>query len=329
MSTTTLDNRPGLTVTEAREIDRYCIEKIEQSRSSIDQMGDITQGKRPKYLNQASMAQFFRTTAAMDELARTACWWRQYDPEIEQMMLDAMEMTMVGLQEMTVRMDQVQRDKLLYKTSKHEILFVADSEARRDKKRLLEEAAETIVPTEDLFNISVQAIEACRSCMQRGEAVEKCESRISMLRCMVPIPPGMENPPDGRCPYQAALGIKRRRVGISHPLKGDIPGNMAKIDAICRWVYEQHPDVVPVSFVHMFSFLDDTQPEQRKRALLWCIDILLGLDELWVFGDWEKSEGCCVEVEAAKRVNMPIIVWDPKFDELKVSESEPSTEKGA
>jgi hypothetical protein len=42
--------------------------------------------------------------------------------------------------------------------------------------------------------------------------------------------------------------------------------------------------------------------------------VLLGLlslvDELWVFGDWRRSEGCRIEVDFARHRGIPVIFMD-------------------
>ena len=32
-----------------------------------------------------------------------------------------------------------------------------------------------------------------------------------------------------------------------------------------------------------------------------------GLDQAWVFGDWEKSEGCKIEIQAAEEAGVPVV----------------------
>lgn len=59
-----------------------------------------------------------------------------------------------------------------------------------------------------------------------------------------------------------------------------------------------------------FSFLDDSNPEERLKALDYCADLLRLVaavgGEACVFGDWENSEGCRKEVDLAKELGIVI-----------------------
>lgn len=100
------------------------------------------------------------------------------------------------------------------------------------------------------------------------------------------------------------MGLKK--VYISHPFGNSPERNMEEVNDICRRISFLMPDVVPVSPLNMFSFLNDSNSNERKKALEYCLEILKVCDEVWVFGDWEESEGCRLEVEAAREIGKVI-----------------------
>ena len=99
-----------------------------------------------------------------------------------------------------------------------------------------------------------------------------------------------------------------RKVYIAHPLRGvsgrkaEIESNIAKNKEICRAIVEdaRYADVVPISPIEAFSFLDpeNKEPKYVEKAIGYCLSLLNGCDELWVFGDWTTSEGVMKEITA-------------------------------
>lgn len=108
-----------------------------------------------------------------------------------------------------------------------------------------------------------------------------------------------------------------KKIYIVHPFQGK-EENRKKIDQICRTVANM--GYLPVSPVHAFSFLDDNIPEERELALKLCQELVKSCDQAWLFGDWEKSEGCGIEIAVAKRNYVPVLDIDfllSHFSELK------------
>lgn len=108
-----------------------------------------------------------------------------------------------------------------------------------------------------------------------------------------------------------------KKVYIIHPFQGK-EENRKKIDEICRVVAKM--GFLPVSPVHAFSFLKDEVPEERELALKLCQELVKGCDQAWLFGDWENSEGCRIEIRTAKKVGIPIVDFGivlANFDEIK------------
>jgi len=94
-------------------------------------------------------------------------------------------------------------------------------------------------------------------------------------------------------------------VFVSHPFQGD-PANVTKIASICRYILANHKGYIPVSPVHCFSWLNDHEPEEREDGLNGALALLRMCDEVWVFGDWENSEGCKKEIALAEELRKPI-----------------------
>ena len=105
-----------------------------------------------------------------------------------------------------------------------------------------------------------------------------------------------------------------KKVYIAHPLLGDmnresvnlrIPfDNKQRVDMICRDIVEERPDIMPLSPIHAFDFMNVFE---RERPLAMCLELLTFADELWVYGDWESSEGCKMEIARAGELGMPVV----------------------
>ena len=89
----------------------------------------------------------------------------------------------------------------------------------------------------------------------------------------------------------------KKLVYVAHPLRGDVPGNMQRIEEIMRELSEEHRDCNFFSPLHGYAFHD---PEDDQALVMErCLDMLDRCDEIWVFGDWTRSEGCTREVRHA------------------------------
>jgi len=108
-----------------------------------------------------------------------------------------------------------------------------------------------------------------------------------------------------------------KKVYIIHPFQGK-EENLKSIDEVCRAVANM--GYLPVSPVHAFGFLKDEVPEERKLALKLCQELVKGCDQAWLFGDWEKSEGCNIETQSAKEASVPVLDMElimSKFSEVE------------
>ena len=95
-----------------------------------------------------------------------------------------------------------------------------------------------------------------------------------------------------------------RWIYVAHPLRGDHPDdlkaigeNYDKVARICRQIAKEHDDVLILSPLNAFSFFSPF--EDQTQVMEMCLELLGLADELWVYGDWRKSEGCCKEVAYA------------------------------
>ncbi len=113
-----------------------------------------------------------------------------------------------------------------------------------------------------------------------------------------------------------------KTIYIAHPLRGKnadietIFENNITVDTICQnlTAIVENKDILILSPVHAFSFVSAVG--DQKWVLGQCRKMLSLADEVWVFGDWENSEGCKMEIEHAKRLNIPVVFHDSKIKEL-------------
>lgn len=109
------------------------------------------------------------------------------------------------------------------------------------------------------------------------------------------------------------------RIFISYPYHSNPKRNKEAItDIFLRLVKF---GVMPISPLHMFSPLNDNDPEQRELGLKFCEEIIPTCHAVFFFDEWTKSEGCQKEYAAAKAQHIPVYVilgWrggKPIFDE--------------
>jgi hypothetical protein len=85
-----------------------------------------------------------------------------------------------------------------------------------------------------------------------------------------------------------------KKVYIVHPLRGDVQTNEHHIAQLCRNIADTARGIVPISPVLSFSFFDPTT--EPVKAMQFCLELLACCEEVWVYGDWWKSEGCQAEI---------------------------------
>lgn len=101
--------------------------------------------------------------------------------------------------------------------------------------------------------------------------------------------------------------MKKKTVFITHPIRGDIRGNVRKILAILRKVHKR--DFIPVApYLGSLQYLNDEDDGERElgiEANLECFRRRY-VDELWLFGD-PISTGMGQEVRLAQKLSIPVI----------------------
>lgn len=96
---------------------------------------------------------------------------------------------------------------------------------------------------------------------------------------------------------------------IAHPIGGDVPGNLKKIDAIVRQINLEEPDVVPfVPYYPDIAAMNDANPWERARGMRNDAEFFKRhtMDEVRVYGD-RISEGVANEIRMAKENGIPVI----------------------
>ncbi len=101
-----------------------------------------------------------------------------------------------------------------------------------------------------------------------------------------------------------------RSAYICHPLRGktgshdEVQRNFVKVDRICKQIASDYPDVLVLSPLHAFGFYDPHGCQEQ--VLGQCVALLEKCDELWVFGEWQESRGCRMEIEHALSLGMRV-----------------------
>lgn len=97
-----------------------------------------------------------------------------------------------------------------------------------------------------------------------------------------------------------SLTDPRLFVYVATPLRGQYPNcedeislNYERADVILRTIARNYAQVVPLSPLHAFRFMSVNGSQDRAMDL--CGELLSLCSELWLFGDWRKSEGCSEE----------------------------------
>ena len=107
----------------------------------------------------------------------------------------------------------------------------------------------------------------------------------------------------------------RKLVYICSPYRGETEHNARLASRYCRFAISRN--VVPVA-VHLLytQFLDDTVRRERNIGLSCGITVLRRCDALWYFGEY-ASEGMRSEIEAAKRLGIPVHHFNSKCREVQ------------
>lgn len=99
--------------------------------------------------------------------------------------------------------------------------------------------------------------------------------------------------------------VKIKKVFISHPFRGDEETNRLKVDKICNNIMEENKDILPISPLHLWSFMEE-DGIYRQEILLFCFNLIFISDEVWFYKYGELSSGQKKELEYAKLANKKI-----------------------
>lgn len=109
----------------------------------------------------------------------------------------------------------------------------------------------------------------------------------------------------------------KKAIYIVHPLRENVPDeklgatvqrNYKKITSICNKIASSNDDILILSPIHAFSFFD-THGDQTE-VLSMCANLLERVDEVWVYGNWQHSEGCRHEIKNAEALKIPVLYKD-------------------
>lgn len=108
--------------------------------------------------------------------------------------------------------------------------------------------------------------------------------------------------------------MKNKTVFISHPISGDIEGNVKKVLEICRKIHTGN--IISVApYLVSLGYLDDEIAEDRELGIEANLEALRRgfIDELWLFGE-RISKGMEQEIQLAMSLNIRVV---PKTMETK------------
>lgn len=107
--------------------------------------------------------------------------------------------------------------------------------------------------------------------------------------------------------------MARKIIYVAHPLRGNIQHNRARIEGIMRDIFETYGDKMTfISPLHNFSYTTPDQGDNDEKTIAQCLHLLNQCDELWLYGEWDKSEGCLAEFTRAMHRGINIEFKDPE-----------------
>jgi len=96
-------------------------------------------------------------------------------------------------------------------------------------------------------------------------------------------------------------------VFISHPFRGNEKENDKKVDKICKNILKDRDDILPLSPLHLFSFMS-ANPIYEHLIMSTCFSMIDIADEVWFFNYDELSKGQTQELEYAKSKDKDITI---------------------
>jgi hypothetical protein len=103
-------------------------------------------------------------------------------------------------------------------------------------------------------------------------------------------------------------------VYICSPYASDVERNTKRAQDFCRFAVAKN--AIPLAPHLLFpQFMDDNNPEERERAMIFNRILQGKCDEVWVLGSY-ISEGMRRELTLASKRNQPIRWFDLNFQEV-------------
>lgn len=93
-------------------------------------------------------------------------------------------------------------------------------------------------------------------------------------------------------------------IYVSHPY-GGLQENKIKVEQIIRKLALEDSENVYISPIHTFGFM--YSDVAYSVGLNWCIKLLGRCDKMIVFGNWDESEGCLLEIHHCKQNGIEVI----------------------
>lgn len=99
-----------------------------------------------------------------------------------------------------------------------------------------------------------------------------------------------------------------RLVYMAHPVAGDVKGNIERATILLSALKIKHEMThqIIAPWIHEVTIFDDADPEQRRRGLDKCRDMIALCDELWLCGP-EISGGMRQELEHARANEVQVL----------------------
>ena len=108
--------------------------------------------------------------------------------------------------------------------------------------------------------------------------------------------------------------MRKKRVFVSHPCRGNILENRKKADKICKYIIKK--GYIPISPLHLFSCYQDDR--DRKDIVRVCYELINICDEVWIYGD---TDGCRKEEKYARMMGKKVKVCYEKTDYKELMEA--------
>lgn len=91
-------------------------------------------------------------------------------------------------------------------------------------------------------------------------------------------------------------------IYISHPY-GGIKENKEKVETIIIRLQKKYPTYLFISPIHAFSY--QYHKADYETGIKKCLWLLHYCDEMWVYGNWKRSKGCCREILECEKLHKP------------------------